>query len=148
MQNTGLGLYIYCQKIHFYLCNGPAYSMFFAEMNGNDSDVKDLEDTASDGGDLRSISEEDSSHEESDALNLSATPTYNGIDTPPSEKMHSHGVSTSGPAAMASVQAALAALQAGQMSLNQVFLKSICCRLWLFTKYNVMSRPKMLCNGN
>ena len=90
-------------------------------MNGNDSDVKDMEDTASDGGDLRYISEEDSSPEESDALNLSATNTYNGIDSPPSEKMHSHGVSTTGPAAMASVQAALAALQAGQMSLNQVF---------------------------
>ena len=93
-------------------------SCFFTEMNGNDTDVKEMEDTASD--DLRSISEEDSSLEEADPLNLSATPTFNGRDTPPIEKMQSHEETTVGPAAMASVQAALAALQAGQMSLNQV----------------------------
>jgi hypothetical protein len=79
-----------------------------------------MEDTASDGGDLRSISEEDSGHEESDALNLSATPTFCGRDTPLSQKVLCHAGSTSGPTAIASVQAALAALQAGQMSLNQV----------------------------
>ena len=102
----------------------------FSEMNGNHhSKVKDIDEMTSSDGDMRS---EKSSPNDSDALNLTSTtpPTSTTMSTartasspPLLMPFHSSDPCPSGSpttAAMASVQAALAALQAGQMSLNQV----------------------------
>ena len=102
----------------------------FSEMNGNQhSRVKDIDEMTSSDGDIRSGK---SSPDDSDALNLTSTthptstilPTARTSSSPPLlMPFHSSDPCPSGSpttAAMASVQAALAALQAGQMSLNQV----------------------------
>ena len=96
-------------------------------MNGNHhSKMKDIDDMTSLDGDIRSGK---SSPDDTDALNLTSTtpPASTAMATPSSPPLlvpfHSSDPCPSGSptnAAMASVQAALAALQAGQMSLNQV----------------------------
>ncbi len=96
-------------------------------MNGNHhSKMKDIDEMTSLDGDIRSGN---SSPDDTDALNLTSTtpPASTAMATPSSPPLlvpfHSSDPCPSGSpttAAMASVQAALAALQAGQMSLNQV----------------------------
>jgi len=88
--------------------------------------MKDIDEMTSLDGDIRSGN---SSPDDTDALNLTSTtpPTSTAMATPSSPPLlvpfHSSDPCPSGSpttAAIASVQAALAALQAGQMSLNQV----------------------------
>jgi hypothetical protein len=119
-------------------------------MNGNHhhSKVNDIDEMTSSDGDIRSG--KSSPDDDSDALNLTSTTpptsttrtTTRTSSSPPSLlPFHPSDPCPSGSpttAAMASVQAALAALQAGQMSLNQV------TTVLLYLKLNALNQGRAI----
>jgi len=96
----------------------PKKLTVFSEMNGNGNDSKltDNDDTTSEGDISR-----DSSPDKSRPMNLTSN-SFGRSSPKTGFTCHSGLVNlgSSNPATLASVQAAFAALQAGQMSLNQV----------------------------